>query len=416
MVDTGRRFHWAWVVLGTCFINLFINYSVRLGYGVVLPEMIRDLGFSRTGAGSIYNSYLLTYVAITPFTGYLTDRLGARRVITVCILILGLGVMAMGSADSLLTACLSYAVVGLGATGMWTSVVTVVQRWFVLKRRGLALGILSTGYGFGFASMGLAFPWIVGNFNWRFAWYILGAGALIMVAVNALLLKSDPESSGYSPWGSSGGAREGPKPEPVRPQSGFIFKLLKDPTFWRVGFSYFCISYSLYGITTFMVDFAKVQLMLPLAKASYLATIHGIGQVVGVLTILPLSDYLGRKKTVIMSNFFILTCLIGILFCGGNWIFLYSVIGVLAIFYGATFPMYSSCAGDYFPRAVMGTVIGAWVPFYGLGAITVHWVVGLLRDVTGNYHYAFIINAVMALIGLVLFFGVKKADLIDSLD
>ena len=92
-----RRFHWAWVILVICFINLFVNYSVRLGYGVVLPEMIRTLGFGRTAGGSIYNSYLFTYIAITPFTGYLTDRLGARRVITVCLLILGFGVLFMGT-------------------------------------------------------------------------------------------------------------------------------------------------------------------------------------------------------------------------------------------------------------------------------------------------------------------------------
>ncbi|MCX5835313.1 MAG: hypothetical protein NTV99_12570, partial [Deltaproteobacteria bacterium] len=55
-------FHWAWVVLAVCFVNLFISYSARLGYGVVLPEMIRDLAFTRTDAGSIFNAYLFTYI------------------------------------------------------------------------------------------------------------------------------------------------------------------------------------------------------------------------------------------------------------------------------------------------------------------------------------------------------------------
>ena len=77
-VAAKRRLHWAWVVLAICFVDLFINYSVRLGYGVVLPEMIRNLGFGRAAAGSIYNAYLFTYVAVTPFTGYLTDRLGPQ--------------------------------------------------------------------------------------------------------------------------------------------------------------------------------------------------------------------------------------------------------------------------------------------------------------------------------------------------
>ncbi len=41
---------------------------------------------------------------------------------------------------------------------------------------------------------------------------------------------------------------------------------------------------------------------LPLEKAGLLATIHGTCQVFGVLTILPMSDVLGRKKTIALSN------------------------------------------------------------------------------------------------------------------
>ena len=157
ILEEKRYIHWAWIILATCFVDLFINYSVRLGYAVVLPEMIRTLGFSRTAGGSIYNSYLFIYIVITPLTGYLTDRFGARRVITTCSLVLGLGVLLMGTVNNLWTACLFYAVTGLGATGMWTPVITVVQRWFSPHRRGLALGILSTGYGLGFAAMGALF-------------------------------------------------------------------------------------------------------------------------------------------------------------------------------------------------------------------------------------------------------------------
>ena len=49
--------------------------------------------------------------------------------------------------------------------------------------------------------MGAAFPLIVHHFSWRHAWYFLGIGAMVMVVVNGLLLKSDPENSAYLPWG-----------------------------------------------------------------------------------------------------------------------------------------------------------------------------------------------------------------------
>ncbi|MEW5722222.1 MAG: MFS transporter [Thermodesulfobacteriota bacterium] len=400
--------HWAWLILATCFVNLFINYSARLGYGVVLPEMIRDWGITRAQAGSIYNAYLFTYVLVTPLTGYLTDRLGARVVIAVCALVLSLGLLLMGTAPSLPRACAFYAVVGLGSTGMWTPVVTVVQRWFAPERRGLALGVLATGYGLGFATMGAAFPVIVGRFSWRHAWFFLGAAAAAMAAVNLLLLRRSPESTGRRPWGSrdlpAGPVPAAPARENDRPDAGFF----RDPNFWIIGASYFCIAYALYGLTTFMVDYGRNQVGLPLEKASLLATIHGFGQVAGVLTILPLSDYLGRQKTVLLSNGGICLALTAILFSGGSPVRLFLLVGLLAVFFGATFPLYGACAGDYFPRRVMGTVIGAWTPFYGAGAILVHWVGGHLRDVTGRYDLTFALNAALAGLAVLFFIRVRR--------
>jgi len=159
-----------------------------------------------------------------------------------------------------------------------------------------------------------------------------------------------------------------------------------------------------------MIDYATYQIGLPLEKASLLATVHGASQVVGVLSILPLSDYLGRKKTLIISNSCITACLIGILLTGNSWGVLYVLVGILAMFYGATWPMYGACAGDYFPKDMMGTVIGAWTPLYGAGAILVHWVTGILRDTTGVYDHAFIINAAMAAAGLFFMCLVKKRE------
>ncbi|MCX5834398.1 MAG: MFS transporter, partial [Deltaproteobacteria bacterium] len=358
----------------------------------------------------IFNAYLFTYILLTPLAGYLTDRFGARLVITVCSLILGAGLLLMGKVDSLLFACLAFAVVGLGATGMWTPVITVVQRWFAPHRRGLALGILSTGYGLGFATMGAAFPWIVHHFTWRHAWYFIGAAALAMVLANGLFLRRDPESSGTRPWGESDTSAHGPPAKAHATGRYPAADIFGDRAFWLIGISYFLISYSLYGITTFMVDYARYELGLSLEKASFLATIHGIAQVAGVLTVLPLSDYIGRRKTILISDAFIVLAVIGILMHGSSWILLSLFVALLAVFYGVTFPIYGACAGDYFRREIMGSVIGAWTPFYGLGAILSHWMGGMLRDTTGSYGLAFVLDALAALLAVGFFFFVKPSS------
>jgi sugar phosphate permease len=408
IVNEPRRWHLCWVILGVCFLDLFINYSVRLGYGVVLPEMIRELGFTRADGGSIYNAYLLTYITVTPLTGYLTDRFGARRVISVCLALLGSGAFLLGTAHQLWSACLFFGLTGLGASGLWVPIITMVQRWFSYRRKGLALGVLSTGYGLGFALMGAVFPWVVSVSSWRYAWYILGAMALVLVAPNALFLRSDPADCGLRPWGQSD-----PTPSAVTQSSSRVplRRILREPNFWIIGASYAMLSYGLYGFTTFMVDYATYQLNLPLEQASLLASIHGIFQIVGVLTVLPASDYTGRQRTILFSNAVITALLISLLFIGGSWLPLCGVTALMAVFYGATFPIYGACAGDYFPKEAIGTVAGAWTPFYGSGAILTHWITGWLRDVTGVYDHGFIICAAMAA-GSVALMGLvkRKAD------
>jgi sugar phosphate permease len=389
-------------------MNLFVNYSVRLGYGVVLPEMIRTQGFGRAAAATIINSYFFVYISIAPFAGYLTDRIGAKRVMTISMLILGIGVVFMGTVQSLWMACIFFALTGLGAAGLWAPVLTLAQRWFAPHRRGFALGIISTGYGLGFAVIGVVFPWIVERFSWRYAWFIIGSEALMMVLINSLLLRSAPESSGLQPWGQKDTSRVRNAGMPMPEKRISLTALFHNSRFWLIGFSYLAIAYSLYGITTFMVDYAKYQLGLPLEKASLLATIHGIGQIVGVLTILPLSDHLGRKTTLFIGNTFITAALVGIVAVGNSWMALCILIGCMAIFYGAIFPLYGACAGDYFSKDIMGTVIGAWTPLYGCGAILTHWSTGMLRDMTGLYNYAFIVYVVMGVLSIVLISLVKK--------
>lgn len=409
--DSGTKsvIHWAWIILAVCFVNLFVNYGIRLGYGVVMPEMIHTLGLSRRQAGDIFNAYFLAYICLSLFVGNLTDRLGARKIIPLFGIILATGTILMGTADSFSQASLFFAIVGVGAASMWTPIITLVQKWFVIKRRGMALGILSTGFGLGFASMGGLFPIIVAEWNWRYCWYFLGIAALIMVFVNLLLLRSRPEDKGLTPWGAppddtpsvSQAKRE------TKEKTNYS-KIITSTRFWILGSSYLLIAGSLYIPTTFMVDYARYELGFPFGKASLLATIHGIGQIVGVLAIGVVSDYIGRRITILVSNLCIAASIMCMVASGSNEAWLFTSVAALGAFFGATFPMYGAAGGDYFQKEIMGTVIGALTIFYGSGAILAHRLAGHIRDVTGSFTIPFTIAIVASIIAAVLMGLVKQ--------
>jgi len=59
--------HRAWVILAICFANFFITYSVRLGYGILLPQMSKSLSPTKAQGGLIYSFFSLPISSSHPF-------------------------------------------------------------------------------------------------------------------------------------------------------------------------------------------------------------------------------------------------------------------------------------------------------------------------------------------------------------
>jgi sugar phosphate permease len=228
-----------------------------------------------------------------------------------------------------------------------------------------------------------------------------------MVLVNGIFLRSGPEELQMSPWGEKDDLPANPNKEGSDKKGRYYGEVFRSSRFWTIGASYFFISCALYTITTFMVDYANVELGLSLRRASTLATIHGLGQVVGVLTIPMLSDRIGRRLTLMSSNVVIALSILGVIASAKSIPILFASIALLGIFFGITWPMYGACGGDYFRKEVMGTVIGAWTPFYGLGAILAHSISGRIRDITQSFQGAFYLAILFALAAAFLMQRVK---------
>ncbi|MGZ6292775.1 MAG: MFS transporter [Syntrophales bacterium] len=187
---------------------------------------------------------------------------------------------------------------------------------------------------------------IFAEWNWRYCWYFLGIAALIMVFVNLFLLSSKPEDKGLMPWGtpsddipSVSQGTSGPK------EKTNYSEIITRTRFWVLGSSYLLIAGSLYIPTTFMVDYARYELGFPFSKASLLATIHGIGHIVEVLTIGAVSDYLGRRMTILLSNLCIAASIMCMVASGSNEVWLFTRVAALGAFFGGHFTHVWCCGG-----------------------------------------------------------------------
>jgi len=387
--------HWSWVVLGSSFVTLFITYSIRIGaYSVLLPEMIRDLQMTKAEAGLIKSAFAMTYILFSPLMGWLTDRIGGRRVISFFCLFLGGGTFMMGKAEDFHLSALFYSIVGVGAAAMWVPNATLIQSWFGLKKRGLALGILSAGTGTGYGLMGLILPVIVIKYNWKFGWFTLGIAGLCLFILNGLLLRDRPEQMGISPWG--GGADEVEGKVPSSQNMGNV-EIIKESRFWIIGISYFAIAYGTYTIVDFIVTYGTIELKISYSIASLFITLIAFSGIIGGFLLMALSDYIGRKKSLVIIHTLVALSILFVI-VGGNHVLLLMVgMGCFGFFYGAIWPMYAACARDYFPKEVAGTVLGLLTIFYGMGMMSAPILTGKLTDITGTFRWSFALGAFASL-------------------
>ncbi len=387
-----KRIHWAWVILLASFITIFTNYSIRLSYGILMPEMIVSLRITKAEAGVIASSFYLSYTVFSPLVGFLVDRLSARKLLAFFSFILAGGTFLMHKPNSLFQASLFFGIVGMGSSAMWTPVVTVVQRWFGFRRRGMVLGILSISYTLGYGIMGLALPPLVALYDWRTCWLALSGLAFALVPLNAALLRSRPQEMNLNPWGDEPSFPPRNSSGETQPRVSYR-ELLKIRNLWLVGISYFFIGFTAYVVNTFIVTYGTMELQFPFAQAAQLASAIAFSGIIGALFIPMLSDFLGRKKCLILINSSMAASILLIIWAGKNWTALLPAVSIFGVFYAAAWPMYAAAAADFFPSGATGSVLGFWTIFYGLGLSLSPTLGGYIADLTGTFTWSFLMAA-----------------------
>src|SRR5215467_16394887 len=77
---TPRRL-WTVVVL-MCALSA-ISYFDRTIMSIAGPTIMREFGFSEVAMGTVFSSALLSYTILMAASGWLVDRFGGRKVLTI---------------------------------------------------------------------------------------------------------------------------------------------------------------------------------------------------------------------------------------------------------------------------------------------------------------------------------------------
>ncbi|GAB4452740.1 MAG: MFS transporter [Anaerolineae bacterium] len=198
-------FYYGWVILAAGTLGIIMmGPSQTFTIGVFLDYLIADLGVSRANISLLYGLATLGASLLLPVTGRLTDRYGARRMVVVVVIGLGLASFWMSWAPgvaAIFAGLLALRFFGFGSLQLVSN--NVIAQWFI-RRRGFVMGLSGLSLPIGLLIFPVLSQALINRFEWRGAWVALGLLVwVVMLPVGGLLFKDRPEQYGLTPDGDA---------------------------------------------------------------------------------------------------------------------------------------------------------------------------------------------------------------------
>lgn len=182
-VLTATRIRWTQVA-PTLLVICIIAALDRANLAIVQnnPTFLDELGLQgkQASIGLLSTALFLAYGIGAPVWGWLVNRIGARQVATISIVIWGLTCFWSGLATTYGSLLGSRIVLGLGEAAIYPCSLALIAHWFALKERGRATAFWWIGTMIGPMLMGLIVTFLIVHFGWRLQFFGMGALALIL--------------------------------------------------------------------------------------------------------------------------------------------------------------------------------------------------------------------------------------------
>ncbi len=386
--------------------------------GVWAVVLRREFGWTPTQLG-----FALTFTRVEgglmgPIEGYLTDKVGTRRMVFIGLIILGGAFIFFGQIQNLWMFYLAYILMAVGqGLGSWIPLMTMLTKWFK-RRRAMALGWSNMGSRAGALLLVPLIAWSIdpdyNRLGWRMTATILGVVMIVAAGPISRLIRNQPQDIGLLPDGDkpvpdgAGAAAAGDAASPPSEIDFSASEAIRTPAFWLIAFGH--------GFTSMVILAIMAHLALLMDDKGF--QLQDAAFVVSVYTAVAMGfqlvgGYVGGRVPIRLALAFF-TCLQAL----GVVVLVFAdslpTFYLFAVLFGAGFggrnPLTVSIRGDYFGTASFGKILGlSTVPMNVLLLIAAP-LVGWMRDVQGTYTDGFIVMVVTNLAGAACFMLAKRPE------
>ena len=406
MTKRKNRSIYHWVILVCCVLTLMFAYSTRIGLAQLFAtEILKETGFATSAyflAGTI-SSVICIFTG--PIAGKLLRGKYMRPTFFICVVGTLVSYACYGFCHSLWQFYLVGALVGIFAMGCGTIPVSVlITNWFE-KNRGLMISIAMMGISIGGNVLSPLLSWLIVEFGWRNAYFILSALSLIvLVPIGLFVVRRTPQDAGLEPYGhgeeSTASAKK--KNVPASNWNATLKEARQTPILWMFALGAFLIYFTAcimqhqsYYLQSVGFDATSI--------ASYIS-LYSVVAIIGKLVLGRIFDRFGPKIGILFGSGTFLLFLVGFLFVQGSPMMLYFA----AVMYG-----FGTCTATVAIPIMTTSVFGAknYSELYGFvsaftmtGSAIGSSAIGLVYDLTGSYIPALTVLAILTALTIVIMF------------
>ena len=423
IMSRGRQvvygfYGWKLVAL-TLFSNCLAGGPVWNGVGVWVKTLEIQFGWSRAQLTGAFSLAQLEGSLIGPLMGYLIDRLGAKRMVLLGLVLTGLGFVMFSQTANVAMFYISYSLIMLGtAAGTWLPMMTVLNRWFS-RMRGRAMSVAGEGSFLGGLLLVPALAWAVDpdHLGWRATAFWIGLGFIAIAWPISKVIRERPEDYGLLPDGDpvvvgpaveAGGERTRAAEQAAAGPDFTARQAIRTQAFWFITFGHALSSMLIATLTVHLVPMLTDQGLTLQTAAFVWSVLMAVGA-----TFQLIGGYVGDRipKNIALFGF---TSLQAFGFIMAAFINDVSMAMVFAVIYGAGFggrvPLTTAIRGDYFGKRAFATITGiSMAPLY-MFMLVAPLVAAAMFDALGSYTLSFLILGAIGGVSGPLFLFARRPE------
>ncbi len=382
------------LLVGILFLVIVIAAIDRGSLSVAAPVLSKEFALQPAQMGLLLSAFFWSYAILQITGGWLVDRFKVFWVLAGGVALWSLATLSSGFATTATGLFVLRLLLGAGEAALYPSLSKAIATTFAPEDRGLPNALMDAGVKIGSALGLLLGGLLTVQFGWRGLFFILGAASFAWLV----------------PWVVWNKAYGLPAPAPktkVKPDDGPGFlDILRRREFWGASVGSCSFGYAFFFLLTWLPTYLVNERHMSLHTMAFLGSApYWVSAIVSIFAGWG-SDALIRKggspttvrKSIVVVGLLMSTVAMPAAFVSSTAL----CIGLLCLAYvalGIFGSNYWTISQTLAGPAAVGKWVGLQNALGGATGIAAPLVTGIIVQATGSFHLAFIVAAVIAVIG-----------------